>query len=311
MEERPLVSVIIIFLNGDPFLEEAIASVFAQTYENWELLLVDDGSTDDSTAITQHYAQQYPEKIRYLEHEGHQNRGMSASRNLGIRHAQGDYIGFLDADDIWLPQKLEQQLTCFASQPAVGMVYGRTQIWYSWANSDDLPADHFYELGVRPNQLIPPPNLFKLLLQNRYQTPTTCNALIRRAVFNQVGQFEEAFRTMYEDQVFFSKVTLNVPIYVADECWAKYRQHSQSCSSLNERQSYYTSREPFLTWLEHYLKTQQVKDADILHQLQWQLWQCRHPRLAANHQRIRQTLHRILTSFKRLLYFPSPLLPQR
>ena len=104
MNQQPLVSAIIIFLNGEQFIEEAIASIFAQSYNNWELLLVDDGSTDHSTMIAQKYAQKYPEKVFYLEHEGHQNKGMSASRNLGISQANGEYIGFLDADDMWLPK---------------------------------------------------------------------------------------------------------------------------------------------------------------------------------------------------------------
>jgi GT2 family glycosyltransferase len=120
------------------------------------------------------------------------------------------------------------------------MVYGRTQIWYSWQeNGSSNQLDHFYDLGVQPNTLINPPMLFLLLLQNKCQTPTTCNALIRREIFEKIGKFEESFRTMYEDQVFFSKVLLNASVFVADECWAKYRQHPASCSSQSETQQYY------------------------------------------------------------------------
>src|SRR5215218_6539451 len=93
-----LVSIVTNFLDAERFIQETIKSVFAQTYENWELLLVDDGSTDGSTQIALQYSKQYPEKVRYLEHPGHQNRGASASRNLGMVHARGEYIAFLDAD---------------------------------------------------------------------------------------------------------------------------------------------------------------------------------------------------------------------
>jgi glycosyltransferase involved in cell wall biosynthesis len=110
MLAKPLVSCVVIFLNGEQYIREAIESVFSQVYEHWELFLVDDGSTDSSTQIARHYAQQHPDKVHYLEHPGHQNRGMSAARNLGIRHAQGAYLAFLDADDLWLPQKLERQV---------------------------------------------------------------------------------------------------------------------------------------------------------------------------------------------------------
>ena len=95
MNSRPLVSVITIFFNEEKFIEDAVKSVFAQTYQDWELLLVDDGSTDKSTEIARRLAEQHPEKVRYLEHDGHKNRGMSASRNLGIRNADGEYHRFL------------------------------------------------------------------------------------------------------------------------------------------------------------------------------------------------------------------------
>src|SRR4051794_9610371 len=115
MNRRPQVSAIIIFLNAERFIAEAIESVFAQTYDDWELLLVDDGSTDAGTTIARQCAERYPGRVRYLEHEGHRNRDMPATRNLGIRNAHGPYIAFLDADDVWLPHKLEQQVAILES----------------------------------------------------------------------------------------------------------------------------------------------------------------------------------------------------
>lgn len=281
MRYKPLISVIIIFLDGEQFLKEAIASVFTQTYEHWELLLVDDGSTDDSTAIAQRYAQQHPDKIRYLEHEGHQNRGMSASRNLGIRHAKGEFVGFLDADDIWLPQKLEEQIGILKKYPEAAMVYGRTQIWHSWAGSlNNQNSDYFYDLGVKPNTLVYPPELFLELLRNKSQTPTTCNALFRRSVFNTVGYFEEQFRTLYEDQVFFSKLLIHYPTFVSDACWAKYRQHAESCSAGRKTENYYIQRRSFLTWLGSYLSQRNIKDRDVLRMWQWEKLKCDYPSVA-------------------------------
>src|SRR6266545_5517239 len=117
MNRELRVSVVIIFLNAAKFIEEAISSVFAQTYNGWELLLVDDGSTDGSTQIARKYAASYPGKIFYIAHEGHKNRGMSASRNLGIRHARCEYVAFLDGDDVWLPHKLREQVAIMRAQP--------------------------------------------------------------------------------------------------------------------------------------------------------------------------------------------------
>src|SRR5262249_43659184 len=122
MRSEDLVTVIVIFLDEARFIREAIDSVFAQTHQQWELLLVDDGSRDQSSGIARSIADQHPEKIWYLEHAGHQNLGMSASRNLGIRHAKGKYIAFLDADDVWWPVKLEQQLAILRAYPSAEMV---------------------------------------------------------------------------------------------------------------------------------------------------------------------------------------------
>lgn len=311
MRTHSLVSVIIIFLNGEAFIEEAIASVFAQTHSTWELLLVDDGSTDSSSAIAQQYAQQYPDKVRYLEHDAHQNRGMSAARNLGICHASGDYIGFLDADDIWLPDKLTYQLELFKRFPEAAMVYGRAQIWHSWAEpTSTLPAsppDYFYDLGVPADSLVYPPRLFKQLLENKHQTPIPSNALMQRQVFEQIGQFEEAFRGMYEDQVFFSKIMLYRPVYVADQCWVRYRQHAQSCSVKNEQYSYYALRRPLVTWWKQYLSAQGIRDADVIQLVDQELWRCHHPRIAPGLAQ----LHYYLDRVKHLLRSLAPAFTQR
>src|SRR5215207_10417359 len=100
MNKAPTVSVIMIFFNLETFLKEAIESVRAQTYEDWELLLIDDGSIDGSSSIALDFAKLDQKKVRYFEHSDHTNRGMSASRNLGIANAKGTYITFLDGDDV-------------------------------------------------------------------------------------------------------------------------------------------------------------------------------------------------------------------
>jgi glycosyltransferase involved in cell wall biosynthesis len=142
MSNQPLVSVVIIFWNAERFLKEAIESVFAQAYANWELLLVNDGSTDGSTTIARSYLERHPRRVRYLEHSGYANRGMSASRNVGIRNAQGSYVAFLDADDVWLSNILEEQVGILEAYPEVAMAYGPIEYWYSWTgNPKDRERD--------------------------------------------------------------------------------------------------------------------------------------------------------------------------
>src|SRR5688500_5862580 len=138
MNADPLISAIIIFLDARRFLAEAVESVLAQTRGDWELLLCDDGSADGSTEIARDYAARHPGRIRYLEHPGHANRGMSATRNLGVRHARGELIALLDADDVWLPDKLAEQVPLLRAHPEAAMLFGRTHVWYGWTGD---PAD--------------------------------------------------------------------------------------------------------------------------------------------------------------------------
>jgi glycosyltransferase involved in cell wall biosynthesis len=278
---EPLVSVIVIFLNGERYIEEAIESVFAQSYRNWELLLVDDGSTDGSSAIARCYAGRHPERVRYLAHEGNQNRGMSASRNLGIRHASGDYIAFLDADDVWLPHKLERQVAALEARPDAGMAYGPTQWWYSWTgNAEDCHRDFIHDMGVPPNRLLEPPELLARFLRAEGTSPCTCSVLLRRSVAERVGGFEEQFRGMYEDQAFFAKVALETPVLVLPDCLARYRQHPQSGSVATLAAGRHAAtRRQFLEWLQDYLTRRQVQDHDLWRALRRELWPVRNPRL--------------------------------
>jgi glycosyltransferase involved in cell wall biosynthesis len=94
---KPAVSVVVL-LNAERFIGEAIESVFTQTHGSWELLLVDEGSTDSGTRRPMEYTERRPRRVRRLEHRGHKNRRMSASRDLRIRRAEGAYTAFLDAD---------------------------------------------------------------------------------------------------------------------------------------------------------------------------------------------------------------------
>jgi len=287
MHSQPLVSVITIFLNCEKYIEEAIESVLAQTYENWELLLVDDGSTDESTTHALQYAQKYPQKVRYLEHLNHENRGMSATRNLGIHNAKGEFIAFLDADDVWLPQKLEQQLATMYSQPKADIVFGPTEYWYSWTgNPEDSKRDSLRGINIPPNQLFQPPKLLALLLAGKANTPGTCSVLIRRKLIEEIGGFEAAFRGMYEDQAFFAKVYLKGSVFVETNCWDKYRQHPDSNCAIAKKTGQYDphykinpAHQFFLNWMAEYLTKEEVKEPSIWQSLEQGLWTYRHPKL--------------------------------
>jgi glycosyltransferase involved in cell wall biosynthesis len=276
MSNRTLVSVVIIFLNAERFIQEAIESVFSQTHPAWELLLVDDGSSDRSTAIACRWAEKYPERVRYLEHSGHANRGMSASRNLGIHHAQGEYIAFLDADDVWFSNILEEQVNILEAHSDAAMVYGPIQWWYSWTgNAED--SDRVEKLGVPSNTVIQPPRLFPLFLRDKAAVPS--GILVRRSIIKRVGGFEDAFRGEYEDQVFCTKICLHAPVYASGQCWYRYRQHPDSCVLNGQRTGEtHSARLFFLNWLDTYLSEQKVKDRNVRRALSLEFWHFSHPR---------------------------------
>lgn len=228
----PLVSAITIFRDAERFLPDAVASILAQTWPTWELLLVDDGSRDGGTAWARETARAHPERIRYLAHPGHENRGMSATRNLGVREARGTLVAFLDADDVWLPDTLARQVVALTEHPRAGMVCGATEYWWGWTGeAADRARDAVRPMGVGTDTVIEPPALLLRFLRDETPPPGTCSALLRRAVYAAVHGFEERFAGMYEDQAFFAKVALTTPVLVTEACVARYRQHPDSCYS--------------------------------------------------------------------------------
>ena len=257
----PMVSGIIIFLNGEDYIEEAIQSVLAQTFADWELILVDDGSTDGATAIARRYAEAHPGRIIYTEHPGHENRGMSASRNAGLNLARGKYVSFLDADDIWLPERLEHHVDILESHPDVAMSMGPTLLWSSWSTPKgsgrkpwfamDIPT----ELGLPVMTPLDPPIVaIGFLEKHGGNVPGICSLMVRRDDVLAVGGFEDAFRTLYEDQVFFFKITLNRRVIATDRILDRYRQHPGSaCHQAGGMSGDAKMRPVFLEWLQDYL----------------------------------------------------------
>ena len=261
----PLVSVIAIFLNGERFLDEAIRSVIGQTYPHWELLLVDDGSHDRSTDIARGYAEREPQRVRYLEHPGHQNRGMSASRNLGLQHARGEYLALLDADDAWLPHKLEHQVEILGSHPEAALLFGAPLYWFGWTGrGEDRARDYVIDLKLPTETLYDPPSLLLPFLQGAAPPPCPSDVLIRRAAAAAVGGFVDQFTGMYEDQAFFSKLLLRFPAFASGETWDHYRQHPDSCYAVAKATGARgRARRAYLRWFRQYLREQGLAQGPV------------------------------------------------
>ena len=259
----PLVSAIIIFLDGEKFIAEAIESIIAQTMTDWELILVDDGSTDGATEIAKRYAREYPGKISYTEHPGHENRGMSASRNAGLRLARGKYVGFLDADDIWMPEHLRVNCRILEENEHVVLVFGRTLFWFSWENSAN--QDRLMDVGLPTWRVLEPPVVMQRILDTFGAcVPAICSIVARRDAVLATGGFDESFRTLFEDQVFYARMFLNYPSVATDCVLDRYRQHPEStCAKADGPVGDRLVRPRYLAWLDGYLRAQGVNDRAI------------------------------------------------
>ncbi|WP_018611246.1 glycosyltransferase family 2 protein [Segetibacter koreensis] len=277
---NPTVSVITSFLNEERFLEEAMNSVLNQRYTKWELILVDDGSSDNSTTLAKNYAASYPRRIFYLDHENHGNKGLSASRNYGVSKAKGSLIGILDADDVWLPDKLQLQVDLMNAYPEIAMLCEASQYWYSWADKSD--EDIIIEVGKEQDKVFYPPSLLKILYPlSENPAPCPSGIMIRTDKFRQYGGFEEHFRgkyQLYEDQAFLHKMYLNEPVYLSSLCNNRYRQREGSLvQKIKHEGNYEVVRKYFLEWLEDYLNKNNLQSTELLQLLNKALKPYRHP----------------------------------
>ena len=253
-ESLPEISIVMTAFNTAGYIPEAIESILSQqTTRRWELIFVDDGSTDESLKIAQSYALRSAGRIRTLIHPGGVNRGISASRNMGLRHARGVFLTFLDSDDVWLPQHLETQATLLESLPAVAMVYAGAERWVNFHEPFDEVKSRAAEWGGNYLPPLLPPGISPgvqprgLLLEwfrkDESLVPCICTVMVRTQVARGVGGFCDAFPGVYDDQVFHAKVALNYDIYANDVCVARYRQHAASCCARSREISGESERE--------------------------------------------------------------------
>jgi glycosyltransferase involved in cell wall biosynthesis len=238
--------------------------VYTQSYSAWELLLIDDGSTDESTAIAKRHAASDAQRVRYLEFTGHENRGASAARNLGIREARGEFIAFLDADDIWFPERLERGVALLREHPSAAMAYGESEYWYSWAGEAAPYSDRVQRHGFNADRIVPAPELLVRYLTHSAALPCMNSLTARRTALVSCGGFVESFRGMHDDQAFLARFCLRHDVYVARECWDRYRQHEASLCAQAERQGEVAlARQAYLRWLRGFLEEQGLRGTRV------------------------------------------------
>ena len=225
MRKPPLVSVVIPAYNSAATIAEALHSVEAQTFRDFEVIVVDDASTDDTVA-TAHTAFSTPDtrhptpdrQIITLS----RNRGPAAARNRGIAEARGEWIAFLDGDDAWLPWRLEAQFRCAAEYPAVALFCGETADLTS--SNDEPPPSTVH--GLRSTVL----RLQDLAIRNCVATSTV---LVRKEAVLSVGGFDEQFRGP-EDFDLWLRILVGHPARKLACPLSQYR-HVPGSLSMNDR----------------------------------------------------------------------------
>ncbi len=215
------VSVIIPCHNGAEFLAEAIATVLAQTYPALEILVVDDGSTDETEAI----AAQYAAPIHYIRQA---RQGVSVARNTGIQSSQGNYLVFLDHDDRLLPHALAIGVDCLEKNLSCGFAYGRHQTIDSAGNRVGLTTDAM-ETQEEPQLEVSVADDYALMLGGEFPVPPA-RIMFRRQVFEQVGGYDPAL-TNSQDYDLCLRVAAQFLAGRHNQVIAEYRQHDFSKTS--------------------------------------------------------------------------------
>lgn len=214
----PAVSIVMAAKNYARFLPEAVESVLAQTFADWELLIIDDGSTDATPAVVRPFLAD--PRIRYTRSD---RLGQSRAKNLGISLARGEFVAFLDADDAWEPAKLEKQLALFQDRPEVGVVYSRRSLVDE--SGQALPQSRSTTL---PRGRV----LAQMFVQNHV---CFSSAVVRRIVFSHVGAFDPEW-DLAIDYDLWLRVARHCEFDYVDEELVRYRTgHGNLSKKLADR----------------------------------------------------------------------------
>ena len=221
-EEPVKVSIIMLTYNREKLIMKSIMSVLHQSFDDYELLIIDDGSTDETAKLVK---QLTDSRIKYF-HFQHTGR-VAQLRNIGIENAKGEYIAFIDSDDLWEKNKLSEQVTILSQHPNVGITFSDVYLFTSKRISQNgiynvfknkySASDYFYQ-----------GNIFNLLISNDIAIYPS-SVLFRRHCLDKVGLLEELFKL--GETNFFIRICYYYNAYMAFYCWTGIRKHEGNVSS--------------------------------------------------------------------------------
>jgi hypothetical protein len=233
-EAGGLVSVIIPAYNSAEFIEPCLRSVFDQTYSRVEIIVVDDGSADRTREVLAPYIAEG--KIKYLYQK---NGGPAAARNLALRHSSGEFIAFQDADDLWLPEKLEKQIAILRENKDVGMVYTNAEMFGEEWERQRKNSRKLREYDRRRAERFRRGQIFNSLLE--FNFIPTMSVLVRRRVLKQIGPFLEQIHghkfSFGEDFELWLRIARACDVEFSLEKLVKKRVHPDQITA-NKRDGY-------------------------------------------------------------------------
>lgn len=209
---KPLVSVIMNCFNGEPFLKEAIETVYMQTYNKWEIIFWDNQSTDNSASI----AKSFDYKLNYYKSKT--KTVLGKARVNAVQRASGELLAFLDCDDLWSPNKLEKQVKHYINNPDIGIIYSRANI----INEKGEKIGKIPDLDVLPHG-----NIFNNLVKSNF-IPFV-SALVSKKKYFECGGFPLNY-TNATDYNLFLKISFTSKVIAITETTCMYRQHTNNLS---------------------------------------------------------------------------------
>jgi len=212
-----MVSVIIPSYNCGPYVTRAIESVLGQTYKEYEIIIVDDGSTDNTKKIVEKYL-----NFKNINYIYQKNKGVAVARNTGIINAKGNYIAFLDADDYWVQEKLAVQIKVFEKKPDLELIH--SNVYVAYENSTKIDK---YCMNINYNKLSQKKLVEKILFwEADISMPSV---IIKRIVFDRVGYFDEKLTYLgCEDREFFLRAFPKIKTFFLNDYLAYYFQRKNS-----------------------------------------------------------------------------------
>lgn len=222
--EKPLVTVIVPAYNHENYIEDCLKSIVTQSYDNMQIIVFNDGSKDKTGLIIENFIKENKIEIEYVSKE---NEGLCKTLNRGLAMAKGKYIATIASDDIWLPNKIQEQVNFLETNRNIGLIYSDAYFLKGNTKTDMKYSDYKPKLKKIFKNSIQNINMYEHLLTENLVIALT--VMIRKECFDKVGYFDEKLK--YEDYDMWLRISKVYPVAYIDNTLAYYRIHDTNISN--------------------------------------------------------------------------------